>query len=286
MHKHSSVIMVASKGRPEVLERALPFWQAQEVPVVFVVTDPADLPKNMTSAVTVLMSPAGLTKQRNTGLNWVGGRYDFVIFFDDDFLPTPGWLDSVVAAFEKYPACGAITGGVLADGMIDPSLTWAKANELISKASEPRHTYEAVKNPYGCNMALRMSAMANLRFDERLPAYGWLEDWDIGGALRKAGWQVARVTPPLGVHLGVQVARQSGVKMGYSQIVNNIYIWRKGHGSGARLILMAVRNVLANLVGVLKHDPRVDRLGRLKGNIIALKRLMFVGIDPEYISNI
>ncbi|WP_283180095.1 hypothetical protein [Gemmobacter sp. 24YEA27] len=46
-----------------------------------------------------------------------------------------------------------------------------------------------VYNGYGCNMAIRMAPVAahGLRFDTRLPLYGWLEDVDFSRQLRPHG---------------------------------------------------------------------------------------------------
>jgi hypothetical protein len=40
---------------------------------------------------------------------------------------------------------------------------------------------------YGCNMALRMADVGDLRFDEALPLYGWQEDIDFTMRLARRG---------------------------------------------------------------------------------------------------
>ena len=44
-----------------------------------------------------------------------------------------------------------------------------------------------IRGTYGCNMAFRTAGIGSVRFDERLPLYGWQEDLDFCGALRGSG---------------------------------------------------------------------------------------------------
>ncbi|ODT65230.1 MAG: hypothetical protein ABS75_32565 [Pelagibacterium sp. SCN 63-23] len=77
----------------------------------------------------------------------------------------------------------------------------------------------------------------------------------------------------LGVHLGTKSGRNSGVKLGYSQIANPIYLWRKGTFPMRRAVAPIFRNVISNLVKCLHPEPWIDRKGRLRGNIIAFTDL-------------
>lgn len=283
----SAILLVASKGRPESLERALPFWLEQGMPIALVVTSPEDLPLHLPKSVETLFSKPGLTTQRNTGLRWVGERYDIVIFFDDDFLPCKGWRVAAEKSFQEHPELAALTGNVLADGMVNRTLTWDEAEDITHKAKEsisllPRG-YNEIENPYGCNMAFRTKALKNICFDERLPLYGWLEDLLIGGELRKQGWKIGKIMNAQGVHVGSKTARQNGLRMGYSQVMNNFYIWCKGAGRGSKLLSMVLRNIAANILGILKGDLDIDRKGRLDGNILAISDIIRGRITPERI---
>ena len=84
-----------------------------------------------------------------------------------------------------------------------------------------------------------------------------------------------------GVHLGVKRGRVSGVRFGYSQIVNPLYLVRKGTGTGRWAANLIARNVLANAALSLRPEPHVDRRGRLKGNLIAAGHLIRGRCDPE-----
>jgi GT2 family glycosyltransferase len=138
---------------------------------------------------------------------------------------------------------------------------------------------------YGCNMSVRVSAVGKLRFDERLPLYGWLEDIDFTSQLRRSG-RVVELRHMLGVHLGVKSGRVSGQRLGYSQVMNPIYLVRKGTVPFSFAMDLLVRNVIANLIRSLWPEAHVDRWGRLKGNSMAAWHAMLGRIEPEYILKI
>ena len=135
---------------------------------------------------------------------------------------------------------------------------------------------------YGCNMAFRVVDIAGHRFDERLPLYGWQEDTDFSRRVAR-GRPILRLHGLRGVHLGVKRGRVSGVRFGYSQIVNPLYLVRKGTGTGRWAANLIGRNVLANAALSLRPEPEVDRFGRLKGNLIAAGHLLRGRCDPEFI---
>jgi hypothetical protein len=135
---------------------------------------------------------------------------------------------------------------------------------------------------YGCNMAIRMEAAAGLSFDEALPLYGWQEDIDFTYQLGRRGRLISTglVT---GVHLGAKGGRSSGKRIGYSQVANIVYLWRKGTmepGLGERLMR---QNLLSNLARSVWPEPHIDRRGRLIGNMLALKDWATGRIDPRRI---
>ena len=81
-----------------------------------------------------------------------------------------------------------------------------------------------------------------MRFDERLPLYGWQEDLDFCGALRGSG-RIVKTNLVWGVHLGTKRGKGSEVRLGYSQIINPAYIARKGNISFAYAFKLALRKL-------------------------------------------
>jgi GT2 family glycosyltransferase len=270
-------IGICTTGRPDTAAECVRRAKNQTRPadrVVVCGASPADVAAVV--GAEVLVSPRkGLTVQRNLVLDAVASDIDILVFIDDDFLLHPTYLERVETLFSADSALAALTGKVIADGINDPAgftfeeaEGFLKAARLTAPQGENMWTQRGV---YGCNFAVRV-AMARdhqVRFDERLPLYGWQEDVDFAAQLARHGrvmWNDAL----LGVHLGVKGGRQSGVRLGYSQVSNIIYLMRKGTLSlRAGLNLMA-RNLAANAAGALVGGGPVDRLGRLRGNLLAI----------------
>lgn len=236
-------------------------------------------------ALQLALGARGLCAQRNAALDAVQHQTDIIVFFDDDFLPSPDYLAELERGFRDNPDYAVVMGSAIADGAHGAGIEFDDGVAMLAQAKQISANWpEVADHPgaYGCNMAMRAAAIGAERFDERLPLYGWQEDIDFTSRLRGTGRIVALKTLT-GVHLGVKGGRVSGLRLGYSQVINPIYLMRKGTmspGFGLRLI---ARNLAANLARSLKPEPWVDRRGRLRGNMIAAAHLLSGRIEPEYI---
>ena len=83
-----------------------------------------------------------------------------------------------------------------------------------------------------------------------------------------------------GIHLGTKHGRTSGVRFGYSQIVNPIYLVNKGTMSLQHCMQLIAKNIVMNLIKSIHPENYIDRRGRLKGNCIALKDCAIGRVDP------
>lgn len=241
---------------------------------------------------------SGCTAQRNRAL--ASGHVrdaDIVVFFDDDFVPDDRYLERVEAAFVRHPEWAVLTGLVLADGIKGPGIDYPEACEILARLPDDdtgddtggatgdatgRYEHVAPAGAYGCNMAFRAADIAGQRFDERLPLYGWQEDTDFSRRVAR-GRPIVRSHGLRGVHLGVKRGRVSGVRFGYSQVVNPLYLVRKGTCTWRWAANLITRNVLANAALSFRAEPHVDRAGRLRGNLIAAGHLIRGRVDPEFI---
>jgi len=176
----------------------------------------------------------------------------------------------------------AATGHVIADGIKGPGLSVAEGRALLrADGGVGGEGLSAVYNAYGCNMALRVAPLRahGLWFDEALPLYSWYEDIDLCRRLSPHG-RIVRVPGARGVHLGTKLGRTSGVRLGYSQMVNPVHLARKGSFGWGRAVLSMARNLAANLARWAVPEPWVDRRGRLRGNLLALADLCRGRVDP------
>lgn len=284
-------VAIATVGRAAILckvLRRLPNQHRRADGVVVVGTCDADVEgiKRALPDCEVLISAKGLCRQRNAALRHLADKADIVVFFDDDFLPDGDYLAQVERLMMGEPALVGLTGRLLADGAHTSEIAFEDALDILCKNTVPASLKsEATTWLYGCNMAIRTSAVPDLRFDEKLPLYGWQEDVDFSSRLNRFG-SMRRARELTGVHLGTRSGRISGVRFGYSQVANIVYLRRKQtigarHGFG----LMA-RNIASNLARSLWPEPHIDRRGRLAGNAIGFMDILRGRADPERVERL
>ena len=247
--------------------------------VVFAVVNPDDAPDcgNAPGFDVLLCERKGSCAQRNIGIEHIANETDLLVFFDDDFVPAPDYLERLVQRFSESNDLVGATGLVVADGATGPGLSRQEALDAIEDHVRAHPSGDPTEDPrlglYGCNMAVRMSALGGARFDETLPLYGWLEDLDLTAPLRQQG-RLIQCRRLVGAHRGVKRGRTSGIRFGYSQIANPIYLLRKGSVPRRYMVENILRNVVANMLKAIRPEPYVDRRGRLKGNVMGLTDLM------------
>lgn len=283
-------VILASTGRPDSLAKAIEYFRLQSLApsrIILSVVSPADLPPaDMMKGVEALTGPKGLPAQRNTGLRHLGGDADVIAFFDDDYIPSRFCIEQIARFFHAHPQVAGANGHLLDDGINSPGIAVAAAENLIAEYDASHVGTLDVLRPleglYGCNMAYRSAATREIWFDERLKLYGWQEDIDFAAQVALRG-QIVKTNAFAGVHLGVKGGRTSGVRLGYSQVVNPIYLNRKGTMGARFAARILVCNVLANHFRVLRPEPWVDRIGRVRGNWLGLFDVLRGRLTPERI---
>ncbi len=290
------VIGIATAGRREQMRLTLAQVARQRTPPARVVVCPAD-PADFDPASGVLLrcplevvhGRRGLTAQRNRILAACEDA-DVLIFLDDDFYPASDYVEQVALLFDARPDLVVATSQPLFDGATGPGIEPVDAARIVEAlpsqppfAEDLRPTYGG----YGCNMAIRLAPVRRhaLQFDENLPLYGWLEDIDFSRRLAPHG-HIVKCAALRGVHLATKRGRSSGLRLGYSQIANPVYLLRKGSMSGSYALRHMGRNLAKNLARSLWAEPWVDRRGRLKGNLLALFDLLRGALDPRRVNGL
>ncbi|RYE32828.1 MAG: glycosyltransferase [Hyphomicrobiales bacterium] len=284
------VVGIATAGRRDVLSETLAHLtrQSRLPDAAFVCpADPADFDETVAGALSLsarrVEGRRGSCGQRNAILDSAVDA-DLIVFLDDDYMPADDFLAEAEALFTERAGIVVATGTVLADGIHGPGISAAAAIDILAADPGEARVTRPVYNAYGCNMLVRMAAVraAAARFDENLPLYGWQEDLDFCRQLASTG-DIVQSTALRGVHLGSKRGRTSGLRFGYSQIANPIYLWRKGSMNLPGILRLMAGNVAANLLGSLREQEFVDRRGRLKGNGIALLDLLRARLNPQRI---
>jgi GT2 family glycosyltransferase len=286
-------VIIASTGRPECVANVIRDLRRQtQAPsrIILSVTSERDLPPPHTRAgAEVVLARRGLPAQRNAGLDHLAGDADAVVFFDDDFVPSRHAVAGIGHLFADFPAIVGATGVVLADGIKTPGIPYTRAETIVAahdrKGVRPPALVRDVPDLYGCNMAYRLSALDGLRFDERLKLYGWQEDVDFAVQVSRRG-RTVKTDAFVGVHLGTKSGRTSGLRLGYSQVHNPLYLWRKGTMPTAKAWGLMLRNMASNHARSLWPEPWVDRIGRVRGNWLGLADVMRGRLTPERIEDL
>jgi GT2 family glycosyltransferase len=283
------VVGIATAGRREVLSETLQHLTRQtRLPDAVLICPSAaeDVDEASIGAlpleIRIVAGNKGSSAQRNAILDQAKTA-DLIVFFDDDFLPRSDFLAEAAGLFEREADVVVATGLVLADGIHGPGISVADARAILDAdpGARPDNVAQPAFNAYGCNMVFRVSAIAaeRTRFDERLPLYGWQEDVDFCRRLASRG-RIVKSPALRGVHLGNKRGRTSGLRFGYSQVANPLYLRNKGTVGLKWALRLMGGNIAANILGSLKRQGLVDRRGRLKGNLIALGDFVRGRLDP------
>jgi len=287
-------VIVASLGRPEALaELLLDLERQSRRPdrIILSLTDRADVPPETEryAGVELVFGPKGSCVQRNTALDRLADACDVVMFLDDDYVPSRFAVERAVRLIETHPDVTGACGHLLADGIHGPGLSVAEARGLLAhydaETAQPAIPHHDLDGLYGCNMVFRAAQIAGVRFDERLPLYGWQEDIDFAARAARNG-RLVKTFAFAGVHRGIKRGRSSGVRLGYSQVVNPVYLSRKGTMRPRYAAKIVLRNVIANHLRALRPEAWVDRAGRARGNWLGLIDLALGRIRPERIEHL
>lgn len=290
------IIGIATCGRKELLQKTVADIARQSEPperiIIAPITKDLDvgeltLPKIIQSAVSVVEGPAGASAQRNTILKSIGESKGVILFLDDDFVMHKDYCRELRNIYVHNPEVVGTAGNVIADGINTAGIDFDNAVNLVEDYSALEVEYlKDNGTTYGCNMAFRSEVIRKNKifFDENLPMYSWFEDLDFSSRVSKYG-RVVIVNRCAGVHLGQKSGRTSGVKLGYSQVVNPFYMWRKGTMSFFRMFISVGRRVIANIVRSACPEPWVDRRGRFQGNTRGILDILRGRSDPKKILN-
>ena len=283
-------VVIATKGRPAAVTEVVRLLERQTLSpsiVIISATGDSDIEAPLESSVfplELIYGSASSTKQRNRALERVCHQADIVVFFDDDFAPAITWLERCAFAFAADPHVVGVGGLVLRNGATESAeVSWDEAKRLISDPPPlppGPPTFVSCPSLYGCNMAFRITAIGDLRFDERLVLYAWMEDKDFSRIAGRTG-RLVRYNGMVGVHLGIKSGRVSGKRYGYSQVVNPWYLYQKKVLSRKEVWPNIFKAILANGIKSFRPEKNIDRHGRFVGNLVGVGELMCGRCRPE-----
>lgn len=232
--------------------------------------------------VRLVTGARGLCAQRNHALSSVHSECSAIFFFDDDVEVDCDYVGHMLAMLEQDSTISLAVGLNLGRGAAPGSLDREKAKGLIgeNKTKQPRgQEVETIRTALGSRMCMRGSLLGTVRFDVRLPLYGYLEDFDFSLQCRRYG-RIVMNRRCLMVHIETSAGRMGSKKRGYSEIVNPFYIWSKRTGANlARVTAGSVKRTLRNAFKLHTADGRLQ----FAGNLVGWLRLTTGRADPEYV---
>jgi GT2 family glycosyltransferase len=188
-------------------------------------------------AVRYLAGPAGLTRQRNRGID--AASAEVVAFADDDVEFEPGAFAALAAAYADATVVGA-TGRILeeeprrvggARSRLRRLLPGGGDDGTMTRFGYPRRLTDHerardVEFMHGCLMSARLDVARQVRFDEALTGYGLAEDEDFGYRVSRVGR--VRYVPGARVrHLASGFRTSDRRRFDRMLVVNRAYLFRK-----------------------------------------------------------
>jgi GT2 family glycosyltransferase len=281
-------VIIATAGRSNEPLRLLRALSAQTMLPDEVVIVPGDdiasqLDISVIHNLDIVILPlgeSGLPKQRNRGCEFAP-QTDIFFFFDDDFIPEPEYISQMMQEFDEHPE--VVAAGGQTTGITPPRL-WARViqrffglTRLAKRSYLQRTGFPALaygRNGRqkatvfsGSNFAVRYSVWSELRFDERLAGYAWMEDDDFSFRASLRG-TVMEVPTAKGQHLLAPGNRGNSnpTVESFRRMRNHAYLHRKLLGGNCWNYLCR----LWGQVGMLIHETLVRHSfrrawGTLKG---------------------
>ena len=203
-----TAVVVSSVNRPQVLHETVLALRRQTIPPLSIIVSLCDtcsvLPEtSRLSSVKIVQGEQGLTRQRNAGLSAVPSGAEYVLFLDDDTELAPNYLESMERLFDGRGDLAVASAVFAMDGLrIGRPLSREEAIAAVNRQPCGCRT-EPAEGITGCNIFVRRPVAESVRFDERLPLSGWLEDFDFSVRSRAHG-RVVWNFETCAAHLGIQ----------------------------------------------------------------------------------
>lgn len=281
MNRSDIAVLIATKDRPALVRDLVQRLkkQTRSPDHIFVAGAHADdlaLLDPSDPDLTFFVGRAGRAACLNDLIAAASDSYSYLVFFDDDFMPSRFWIEQALAVFASTPEAVAVAGEILAGGFDTRGVDPIDAEAIVSlRDGFPVEgpTLNSSHGLLGCNMAARSERIEDVRLDEGLPAGSLLADADFCARIARIG-RVGRAPQLAGVKMDVKLLVPNGRQLGRGQMVNAAYLARKGTFSVGFALKFMARAFWANALRAIVPEPYIDRRGRLLGNIEGLFALL------------
>jgi GT2 family glycosyltransferase len=190
-------------------------------------------------------SPAGLTRQRNVGVDVSTGM--FVFFLDDDCLPEPGYFEAIRRVFraDRAGVVGAVCGSIINEIGRSISLRW-RIRLLLGLV--PRHVeagrYYPTATSVPCGLtapfsgvrevdivpggasAYRREVFSSSRFSLFFDGYCQGEDLEMSLRIGRS-WKLLWCGEAHVNHFHAAAGRPAAFQKGRMEVRNRFFIWKR-----------------------------------------------------------
>jgi glycosyltransferase involved in cell wall biosynthesis len=236
--------------------------------------------------LSYVRSPAGLTLQRNVGVDASTGA--IVFFLDDDCVPYPGYFQAIrdVFAHDTTNTVGAVAGAIVNNMGGTLSWRWRMrfALGLAQRADPGSYLANGVSLPLthvprftgtrrvqalpGCAMSYRRAALDRCRFSLYFSGYSQAEDLEMSLRLGR-DWALLWCGDARVSHNHAPQGRPDAAKKGRMEVRNRFFIWKRnatpGVGDSIRFWLDFVYGMGVDLLGFIAHPTSIAPLQHIRG---------------------
>lgn len=280
-------VIICTRDRPAELARCLRSLERQTLPpdavtIVDVGSAPADNWRPSPLPIRLVAAPPGLPLQRNIGLS--RATCDLVTFLDDDVELEPDYLAAVTAWFHERTEAAGVSGNITNAPRRSKLARayrslFALANDdgrlrSSGDASFLHHPVRPARVDYlsGSNMTYQRPLISDLRFDEALTGYAYMEDVDFALRVRARGelWMLSHAKL---VHHETTTTRIPQEAYVAQVLTNACYLFEKHHIamslSRTALARRLLGRSLAYLILALRKRSWKPALGVFRGLRVA-----------------
>lgn len=214
---------------------------------------------NLINIIYITTNEKGSSVQRNIGLDKISKNCKVVTFLDDDIVLEKNYIAEIKKAFKDSNIVG-ISGFLFKDGQTVNTL--------------PDDTTKRITDSlYGCNMSFRRNAIGDIRFDENLRLYAFMEDWDFSYRVGKKG-NLYFIYGARAIHNASPKGRINNKKFGFMLIANRYYVYKKNNILSLNDYVYFIMCILKNCILSFKKSRREKAIGAIIGfyKVVLLKK--------------
>ncbi len=150
--KDAPVVIFCSVNRPQMLHESIVCVTRQTIPCRIVVSVPDEshvAPETLQlPSVTVVYSPKGLTKQRNSAVDSIRDSPEMIFFLDDDMEIEDSCVEKLLTSLRTHPEvcmvnCCNLAQGIYAPGTLDRKI----ARKLILDRQQAQIPEQPLDSP-------------------------------------------------------------------------------------------------------------------------------------------